>query len=452
VSSDTVDCAVNGMVLAHGIGGREDLPIPFSYAVVGAALALAISFVALGLLWRKSRLRGDEAGRPLPDGLQAVVDAPAFRWTLRLIGLAVTAFVAYAAIFGPDLANNPTAGFVYVIFWVGLVPLSLLFGPVWRLLNPLRTVFLLLTGVLRTPAEEGLLRLPKKLGYWPAAVSLFSFVWLELAAPDRASTGVLRAYFAGYAGVHLFAASLFGSRWFDRGDGFEVYSALIGRLAPLGRRADGRLVLRNPLDGLDGLPVAPGLAATACVLLGSTAFDGLSNSPAWLAATQGSSRSPAITATLGLLVMILLVAGLYVLAARLSGMLGRTRHRMHAALSLEFAHSLVPIAVGYLVAHYFSLLLFGGQQTLIWASDPLVNGSNLFGTAEATVTYTLVSPTAIAAIQVLAVVTGHLLGVVAAHDRAVRLFPRRHAVAGQLPMMLLMIGYTVGGLTLLFAA
>jgi hypothetical protein len=437
-----------GQVLAHGIGGRQDLPIPFSYALIGAAWALAISFIILGVRWQSSRFRGDAAGRPVPRGVQAVVDAPAFRWALRLAGLAVTGFVAYAAILGPDLANNPTAGFVYVIFWVGLVPLSLLFGPVWRLLNPLRTLHLLLARAMRLSPEEGVVELPAWLGYWPAAVSLFSFVWLELAAPDRDTTGVLRAYFAGYAGVHLLAAAAFGSRWFDRGDGFEVYSALIGRLAPLGRRADGRLVLRNPLEGLDGLAAEPGLAATVCVLLGSTAFDGFSNSPTWIRWTQASVLSPTATATLGLLAVIVVVGAAYALAAWLAGVLGTTEHR---ALPQAFAHSLAPIAVGYLVAHYFSLLLFGGQQTLILASDPLVDGSNLFGTAESGINYALVSTSTIAVVQVLAVVTGHLLGVVAAHDRAVRLFPRARALTGQLPMLFLMIGYTVGGLTQLFA-
>jgi hypothetical protein len=301
---------------------------------------------------------------------------------------------------------------------------------------------------MRLRAEEGLFTLPSWLGYWPAAISLFSFVWLELAAPDRDTTGVLRAYFAGYAGVHLLAAAAFGSRWFDRGDGFEVYSALIGRLSPFGRRADGRLVVRNPLEGLDGLRAEPGLAATVCVLLGSTAFDGFSNSPSWIQWTQESTLSPTATATLGLLAVILVVGAAYALAAWLSGALGTAEHR---ALPQQFAHSLVPIAVGYLVAHYFSLLLFGGQQTLIWASDPLVNGSNLFGTAEVGVNFALVSTTTIAVVQVLAVVTGHLLGVVAAHDRAVRLFPRAHAMTGQLPMLFLMVGYTIGGLTLLFA-
>jgi len=435
-------------VLAHGLGGRQDLPIPLSYALVGAVWALAVSFVALGVLWRSSRLRGNAAGHPLPVGVSTVGDSPGFRWALRLVGLVLAAFVGYAAVFGPDLANNPTAGFVYVVFWVGLVPLSLLFGPVWRLLNPLRTVHLLLARATRSRPEEGVFALPPWLGYWPGALSLFSFVWLELAAPDRDTTGVLRAYLAGYAGVHLLAAAVYGSRWFDRGDGFEVYSTLIGRLAPLGRRSDGRLALRNPLDGLDGLSAAPGLAAAVCVLLASTAFDGFSNSPSWIGWTQESSLSPTATATLGLVMTILIVGGAYTLAAWLSGVLGTTEHR---ALPRQFAHSLVPIAVGYLIAHYFSLLLFGGQQTLIFASDPLVNGSDLFGTAEAGINYTLVSVRTIAVVQVLAVVTGHVLGVVAAHDRAVRLFPRTHALVGQLPMLTLMVGYTLGGLTLLFA-
>ena len=57
-----------------------------------------------------------------------------------------------------------------------------------------------------------------------------------------------------------------------------------------------------------------------------------------------------------------------------------------------------------------------------------------------------------AVIQVGAVVTGHVLGVVLAHDRSVRLLPREHALRGQLPMLLLMLGYTIGGLWLLFAS
>jgi len=438
-------------LLAHGIGGREDLPISLAYALMGAVVVLLVSFAALVVLWPTPSLRGDRAGVPLPLGLQRVVDSPAFRWALRLAGLALAGFVVVAAVAGPDLANNPTAGFVYVLFWVGLVPLSLLFGPVWRLLNPLRTLHLLLARVLRMRPEEALVALPRRVGYWPAAAGLFSFVWLELAAPRNTTTPALLLYFALYTAVQLMAAAVFGSRWFDRADAFEAYSSLIGRLALLGRRTDGRLVLRNPLDGLDGLPAAPGVVATVSVLLGSTAYDGFSNSPWWLSFQQNSPLSLTVSSTLGLLAMVLVVALTYSVAAWLAGTLGHPMAGTRAQLPAAFAHSIVPIAVGYLLAHYFSLFVFEGQRTLILASDPLVNGSNLFGTAERGVDFGVISASTIASVQVAAVVTGHLLGVVAAHDRAVRLFPRKQAVSGQLPMLLLMVGYTLGGLTLLFA-
>jgi hypothetical protein len=436
-------------LLAHGIGGREDLPIPFSYALLGAVIVLVVSFLAVGLLWRTPRLDGARAGRPLPPPVQTVLDSPPLRIALRLLGLAATAYVAVAAVFGPDVAANPVPGVVYVLFWVGLVPLSLLFGPVWRLVNPLRTLHLLLARVLRTAPEQGLLPYPAWLGYWPAAVGLLAFAWLELVAPDNTTVPVLRTFFLVYAGLNLLAAAVFGSRWFDRGDGFEVYSTLVGRLSPLGRRADGRLVLRAPLQGLDTVPVAPGVVATVCVVLGTTAFDGLSNAPSWVRFVQSGVLGQVSAGTFGLLGCVAAFAAAYLVAALLSGRLSDGGRR---SLPRLFAHSVVPIAVGYVVAHYFSLLLFEGQRTLMLLSDPLVNGANVFGTAERGVDFTLASPATIAVVQVVAVVIGHVIGVVSAHDRAVRLFPRRQAVRGQLPLLLLMVGYTLTGLTLLFAA
>jgi hypothetical protein len=438
--------------LAHGIGGRQDLPIPFSLALVGAVTVLVVSFGALGLLWRESRLRGGAAGRPLPVGVQNVLDSTVFRWALRILGLLLTGFVATAAFFGPDLATNPTATWVYVVFWVGIVPASLLFGPIWRQLNPIRTIHRGVSKLLNTPPELGLLPLPRRIGYWPAAVSLLSFTWLELVAPDRATTPVIRLYFLTYLFVHLLAAVVYGSRWFDRGDGFEAYSSLVARMSPLGRRDDGRLVLRNPLDGLDSLTAAgaaPGLVLTICVLLGSTAYDGFSNSATWVRTTTSSDLSPELLGTLGLVGFIAAAYVTYSIATWLAGALG-TRSRR--ALPGAFAHSIIPIAVGYVTAHYFSLFVFEGQRALILASDPLVNGANLIGTANRAVDYTVVSASTIAVIQVLAIVIGHVLGVVSAHDRAVRLFPPKQAIAGQVPLLILMICYTIGGLLLLFTS
>jgi hypothetical protein len=434
-------------VLAHGIGGRQDLPVSFSLVLVGAVVALVVSFAALGWLWRESRLRGGAAGRPLPWVVQRFLDSTGFRWVLRVVGLLLTGFVAFAALFGPDLATNPAAAWVYVLFWVGLVPASLLFGPVWRQLNPIRTIHLIITRALKIPPARGPFPYPRRLGYWPAAVSLLSFTYLELVVPDRTSTGVLVLYFLLYLQVHLTGAILFGSRWFDFGDGFEVYSSLVGRLSPLGRRDDGRLVVRNPLNGLDALKPAAGLVATVCVLLGSTAYDGFSSTTIWVRTITSSSLPPETLGVLGLVGFIAAAYVTYSVAISLAGTLGGSSAR---GLPGKFAHSIIPIAVGYVIAHYFSFLVFEGQDALILASDPLTNGSNLFGTADWKINYAILSPSTIAVVQVVAIVLGHIIGVIAAHDRAVRLFPPRQAVAGQLPLLVLMIGYTIGGLLLLF--
>lgn len=436
------------LVLAHGVGSREDLPIPFAFALTGAAAALLASFLALGVLWREPRLHPATAGRPLPGGLAAALDSKATRITVRVVGLVATAYVAMAAVFGRDDALNPAPGAVYALFWVGMPLLSVLLGPVWRLLNPIRTLHLLLSRLTGVRPEEGMAPLPTWLGYWPAALSLFAFVWMELAAPDGTTLPVLRTFFAAYLAVHLLAATYWGSRWFDRGDGFEVLSSLAGRLSPLGRRDDGRLVVRNPLAGVAGIPAAPGLFAVVGVLLGSTAFDSYSSSPTWVRALQGPLPQT-LTATLGLVAAVTVVTAAFSIASALAG---RGSELGAWESGARLAHSIVPIVVGYLVAHYWSLLVLVGQQTVVQLSDPLGTGANWLGTGGWGVDTTPADPGAVAVLQVSAVVTGHVLGVVLAHDRAVAMLPARLAVRGQLPLLVLMVGYTVGGLWLLFAS
>ncbi|MEV7174488.1 hypothetical protein AB0O18_32915 [Streptomyces sp. NPDC093224] len=421
-------------VLAHGIGSQHDLPISPFYAFAGAFAALFVSFLALGLLWSASRFRGTRSGLALPAAFQRAADAPAVRTALRALGLTAALFVLLHLLLGPDdPARNPAPGAVYVLLWVGLVPASLLLGPVWRLLNPLRTLHRLAARALRrrTPYHP----LPARLGQWPAAAGLFAFTWLELVSPDPASTTTLLIALTSYAVVQLLLAARFGERWFDDGDAFEAYSTLLARLSPLGRRDDGRLVLRNPFHGLDATPERPGLVATVCVLLGSTAYDGFSDNPAWIDTLQTSPLGRTPTATLGLLASVALVATLYCLCAAATRLVSGPHPRPLTA----FAHSLVPIALGYLIAHYFSLLVVEGPRTVSMA----------LGTDNAAAPDPPLGPGGLAALQVIAVVVGHVLGVVAAHDRSVRLFPPARAVAGQLPLLALMITYTLGGLSLL---
>ena len=442
-------------VLAHGLGGSSDLPVPYAYAMVGAAWALTFTFALVAFAWRRPRFDPLQPGRPLPTAVTTLVDARATRWTAAAAALAFTLWVVSAAVWGPQTQSNALLGVFYVLLWVGLVALSLLFGPIWRVISPMRTVYLLLR---RIPlGRPGRLSYPEGWGYRPAAVGLFAFVWMELASPDSASLPWVRAWLLIYGATMLAGAWLCGQRWLARADPFGVYSMAVSRLSPFRRNpATGKLVIGNPFDHLPSLPVRPGVVVTLAVLLGSTAFDSFSSSPTWRGFSDQTSRAfgapPTLSSsalrTVGLIVFISVVAVTFSLAARATGGVDRDQRR---ALPGQMAHSLIPIVVGYIFAHYLSYLVERGQQAVIALADPLGRGWNPLGLAHLHVAYVLSAhPPVLAAIKVTCVVTGHIVAVIAAHDRALRLLPAGHQLTGQLTMMLVMVSYTFTGLYLLF--
>jgi hypothetical protein len=430
---------------AHGVGSRQDLPLPFGLLLTGAALALVISFLALGLLWKQPRLRPTD-GRLLPPALALALDSPAVRGAFGALSLALTAWTLLALLGGKDDANNPVPYVVYVWLWVGLALLSMVFGPIWRVLNPIRWLHRGILAAARVSADFSLARY--RAGYWPAALGLFAFTWLELIAPDNDTLPVLRVAVLGFILISLVLALLFGRDYLDTGDPFEAWSGLFGTLSPLGRREDRRWVLRTPLHGPNQLASKPGLLATASVMLGGTAYDGFSGETWWYTFVQSSALPARLWETAALLTICLVVAGSLYAAAALSASLAHVPLR---GVATRFAPSLLPIAAGYLVAHYWSLWVFEGVNGLARLSDPLGTGANWLGTAGVKPSYALIEPTLVATIQMVSIVIGHLLGVVLAHERAVTLFPRRVAVIGQIPLLVLMVFYTIGGLTLLFS-
>jgi hypothetical protein len=430
---------------AHGVGSRQDLPLPFGLLLTGAALALVISFLALGLLWKQPRLRPTD-GRLLPPALALALDSPAVRGAFGALSLALTAWTLLALIGGKDDANNPVPYVVYVWLWVGLALLSMVFGPIWRVLNPIRWLHRGILAAARVSADFSLTRY--RAGYWPAALGLFAFTWLELIAPDNDTLPVLRVAILGFILTSVVLALVFGRDYLDTGDPFEAWSGLFGTLSPVGRREDRRWVLRTPLHGPNQLASKPGLLATAAVMLGGTAYDGFSGETWWYTFVQSSALPARLWETAALLAICLVVAGSLYAAAALSASLAHVPLR---GVATRFAPSLLPIAAGYLVAHYWSLWVFEGVNGLARLSDPLGTGANWLGTAGVKPSYALIEPTLVATIQMVSIVTGHLLGVVLAHERAVTLFPRRAAVIGQIPLLVLMVFYTVGGLTLLFS-
>lgn len=433
-------------VLAHGLGGSTDLPIPFTYALIGAAWALTFTFAVVAFAWKKPRFDPANSVRPLPRWVTTVIDAPATRWVVALAALGFAVWVGVAAVFGPQDPRNPLPGVFYVLMWVGLVAVSLIVGPVWRAISPVRTILRLLGG------RSLRLSYPSWLGYWPAVLGLFAFVWLELASPDPGSLGAIRIWLLIYLVVTLAGALCCGERWCARADPFEVYSVVASRLSPFRRDPDsGRIAIGNPFDHLPSLPVRPGIVAVMAVLLGSTAFDSFSAMPAWRNFVDDNSSST-LTATLiktaGLFTFAAVVACTFWLASVATGGVDRDRRRQLPGL---MAHSLIPIVIGYVFAHYLTYLIERGQQTIILLADPLARGWNLLWLGDTEVSYFLsLHPAVLATLKVGFVLAGHVAGVVAAHDRALRVLPSGHQLTGQLAMMLVMVGYTFTGLYLLF--
>jgi hypothetical protein len=433
----------------HGLGGAQDLPISRGLAILGAAAAVAVSFAVLVLAWRSPRYDAATSGRPAPAWLAAFVDSVWWRGLLRLVGLTALVYLVVVAVFGKDLLINPIFGIFYVWIWVGLVPASALCGRVWKAISPFR---LISTGIARVSGgepDEGVFRYPERLGVWPAAVGLFAFVWMELVYPHNVELSPVRLWCGVYLGVMIIGGALFGNSFYARADPFEVYSSLVAQVSVWGRR-DGRLVIRSPLANLDTTPATPGLLGVIAVLFGSTAFDAFRESTRWLTFIQDTGYSTYLQNNLGLLGFCVGVGVVLSLGCMATGVGSDLRRR---ELPSQFAFSVIPIIVGYIVAHYLSYFVEIGTQTLILASDPLSNGSNLFGTGTWSVPYWLsYHPTFLADSKVVAVVVGHVVGVIAAHERAIKILPKRHQLTGQIPLLLAMIAFTVGGLFLLFSS
>lgn len=442
---------VNGTVEAHGIGGQADLPISLGLAVSGAVAALVISFTVLVLAWQRPRYDdGPRRERLAPALLDGLTRSAWFPVVLRTVGVLLAGFTILCAVAGQDTLTNPFFGIFYVWWWVGLVFASALLGPVWRAISPVRTLNAAIARLAGSDPDVGLVAYPERLGHWPAALGLYAFVWLELAYAYPTELGSVRFWCAAYLGVMLVGGAVFGNRFYERADPFEVYSSLIAKLSPWARNDEGALVLRSPLANLATIEPRPGMVAVVAVLFGSTAFDSFRESTFWVKTYQDASISKVWLDNGALLAFVLIAGLLFAAGSALTPSAGEVPRK---ELPRRFAHSIVPIILGYILAHYLTLFIDVGTQTLARASDPLGKGWDLFGTAAVEPSYWFsYHPSVLASIKVLAVVIGHVVAAVAAHDRALMLLPKRDQITGQLPLLVVMVSFTAGGLMLLFSA
>jgi len=421
---------------------------------------LVVSFIALGALWKTPQLEIHASGRDLGQTFSGLVLGP-LRILVQALSVILLGVVLTAALLGTtDAFTNLAPTWVYVVFWLGLPLLSVLFGNVWRALSPWRALADAFVWLWERRGREArpLAAYPDRFGRYPGAVALFAFVALELCYSDPSNPRALGLAIALYSYIALFGMVAFGREtWTERGEGFAILFAYIARIAPLCERG-GRIRLRLPLTGLAGAEPMRGSIVFIAVALGSVGFDGYSRTITWQDLTArveapyvfdrpGTGELLVTGVNLaGLLAAIAVVLCAYLAACAIA------RSLVNAPRSLvpEFALSLVPIALVYAVAHYFSLFVIQGQFMAPLLSDPFGRGWDLFGTADVHPNIALLAPNTVWYVQAASLVLGHMAGLAVAHDRAVAIFrDRGDALRSQYAMLALMVLYTVGGLWLL---
>ncbi|HEX6456941.1 MAG TPA: fenitrothion hydrolase [Solirubrobacterales bacterium] len=457
--------------LAHALASRQDLPIPAWLFAWAASIVLIASFFALSAAWRKPQLE-DERRRPLGERLSAALLSPPTQALCGAIGVSLLGLAIYAGLEGTEAPDrNFALTFLFVTCWLGFPFLSAFLGDIFRPFNPWRAVGRAAGGAFRAIAGQRPAHLPypEWLGRWPAAIGLLATVWLEVVYGASGGVAVgLSAQAAGlaaafYSAYTLAMMAVFGvEEWCERGEVFSVYFGMFGRLGILGSR-DGRLYRRRPFSATTHWATIPGSAAVVIASIASTSFDGAQEGAfkagiedvfEWLVeAGVGLTSSLRLTDTIFMLLTFAGIGLVYQLGVR--GMRTVPGAPGFKKLRTGFAHTLIPIALAYLVAHYFSLFFFQEQAQFTYIlSDPLGTGhTDLFGTVDYTVDYKILTANMIWYIQVAALVIGHVIGLMLAHDRALVFWPDyRKATASQYWMLAVMVAFTCFGLYLLSVA
>jgi hypothetical protein len=459
---------VSFIPFAHALAARQDLPIPAWLFAWAASIVLIVSFFALSAAWREPKLE-DEHARPLAERLSAVLLGLPAQVICGAIGVFLLGVAAYSGLEGTEAPDrNFALTFLFVTCWLGFPVFSAIFGDLFRPFNPWRALGRAVGGGFQAIAGQrpAHLAYPEWLGRWPAAIGLMAVVWLEVVYGsggvilDPETAAVAALVYSAYA---LAMMAVFGvEEWCEKGEVFSVYFGMFGRLGIFGAR-DGRLRRRRPFSAATTWATIPGSAAVVIASIATTSFDGgqegafkdaLESVFNWF--KDGGMDPTAALRFTDTIFMLLCFAGvglIYLLGVR--GMRTVPGAPLFAKLRVGFAHTLIPIALAYLVAHYFSLFVFQEQAQFTYLlSDPLGNGTtDLFGTASAGVDYRALSANAIWYVQVGALVAGHVIGLMLAHDRALVYWPDyRRATASQYWMLAVMVAFTCFGLYLLSVA
>ena len=433
------------IAFAHAFAEPFVTPVPLHLYIVGSTAALIASFCFFYFFSTSNSIeRGADFVQFRPSWMRALVIA------LKIIGVLVLLLTAATALFGSnDYTSNPAPS----LFWLGLILamayFSALVDGVWAIANPFENIARLSTG-----DDRAWFKYPEYLGCIPALVLYYALICLELFSNGAGgSPGVILWVVLGYLLLSLAGSVAFGpSKWFAYGDFFNVFFGTIGLAAPM-RVAEKGIIFYKPLARLtEEKPADVFRMLFMLLILASTAFDGFAGTQFWSNVVFSTPFTTTIASFLGYVLFAAALPLFFSFYAAVIWILQKLTHSQHTlkSLLLRFSYSLVPIAIGYNIAHYFTWFVSQGLNLLAMLSDPFARGWNLFGTRGWAVSAAPLSADTVWYIQVGVLVLAHIIATYVAHKIALYEFKeRRTALVSQLPMLVLMIGYTVLGLWIL---
>lgn len=450
---------VPSLVSAHGFGQRIDLPLPLNLYLIGAGIAVAISFVLIGFIRHKGEHLDHYPRYNLlqVSWIRSILENKLFLIISKTLFVLILVLVVVAGIYGTQsTAFNIAPTFVWILFGVGLTYFAALIGNIWEFINPFKTLYEWTDKLLGKFSLER--PWPRTWGIWPALLGFLVYRWVENVYPDASVPSSLAILVLIYLVVTFFGMLYFGKdTWLRYGDPFSVFFRFLSRFSITEwRLVEGRkeLNLRPLAVGLfnQDEKIDTSIVAFVLFMLASVSFDGVKVTPLWSDLTNMLSQvgfSSIVANTLGLLLLFAVFILIYLVFSSFVRFFSRSQESI-LTQARTFIFSLLPIAIAYEIAHFVTLLFIDGQRTIPLLSDPFGIGWNLFGTADYTLNYQLINLKILWNLQVALIILGHIVAVYIAHIIALHFFQdRKVAIRSQYPMLVLMVSYTMLGLWIL---
>lgn len=435
-------------VSAHAFGQLYNLPVPFWMYVYGGAAVIIFSFVIIASF-------STNTGHTYPvknlHWLSQVISHKIFLASAKSFSVFLFLLTILTGLFGEDYSSvNFNMTFFWICFVLGFSYIVAISGNIWEVVSPLK---LCIDWIERmsTKMVKGVYVYPKNLAYYPSLLFYILFISIELfgnTTPFSLSFLILL-----YTGITITGVIAWGKKnWLFYGEFFTVLFRLLSTMSVLSYTKN--LFLRIPFTPLlSQKPAHISLVLFIIFMLSSTAYDGIHNTVSWVLVLSAfpqvfGSASYDIYQLLGLIIFLFLFFSMYLFCMILLQKITRT-HQGLEKLSGSFVYSLIPIAIVYNVAHYYTLLITEGQNMIRLISDPFGYNWNVFGTAEHFEIY-IPPANVVWHSQVLLIVIGHIIGVYLSHKIGLALFStQKQVLLSQIPLLLLMVLYSMIGLWIL---